>query len=312
MRLIEIVKILLCHTRLKILPTVSGFIRQDRKTKYYVRVALLSFACGWMFFVLAPKSAHLPFMLCFLFLSFMVAPILGIIASIISFKKKAFIGKLFLVFLIFLLLVVFFLHGRYFVISVAPYIYTPSAITRENLSAYKECIKFVKDHDTFKAIGLKRQGFLSIDGTNFITETLPNYKDIIGAAFSGNEIIRSKNLAKQLARISSPKFRRCDDTVVFYKSANSFLPMAGRDLCHIFPAGQGVVYSLAGENPNEIDNEILNAAKPFIQISGNWYMSRNLILAGPRSDIPTSTPKSLIDHSLKIDGIDPNELHKFD
>jgi hypothetical protein len=80
----------------------------------------------------------------------------------------------------------------------------------------------------------------------------------------------------------------------------------------LLPAAPGVAYSLHGENPNEIDSEVLNAAKPFNRIAYNWYMSRKLILAGSRSERQISIPKALIDHSLRMDGIDPNELQRFD
>ena len=102
------------------------------------------------------------------------------------------------------------------------------------------------------------------------------------------------------------KVEKNSDIVLFYKVNSIF-----QENPFLF-YGHGVAYSLNGEDPNKIESGTLKRHKPFIKISNNWYVSRRLLLGGPRADMLTSIPKALIDHSLKIDGIDPNELHKFD
>jgi hypothetical protein len=129
---------------------------------------------------------------------------------------------------------------------------------------------------------------------------------------SEQEITEMEDLCHQLFRVRCVLFQRDNDFLLFYKMASS-PELLDPGFRYVFvPTSAGVLYSLKGENPNEIDSEVLNDGKPFLKIVGNWYMSRHLILIGPRSDKPVSIPSSLIDHSLRVDRLDPNELHRFD
>ena len=202
-----------------------------------------------------------------------------------------------------------------------PFIYTPPALTPEKLSVFNKCIEFVKNHNNFKNLSLARWRWVSISGDGFYllrsssTLELDKTKEF----FSESEISEMEILAKQLHSINCQKFRRDNDIVLFYRTLTpippapktpyglfSYLPRVAYAILRILPLGPGVAYSLNGKNPNEIGNDELNAAKPFIHISGNWYMSRKLVLRGVRSDVQFSIPKSLIDHSLRIGGLNLN------
>jgi hypothetical protein len=125
-------------------------------------------------------------------------------------------------------------------------------------------------------------------------------------AFSKDEKMKMEELSRQLGRIKCHKFQREDDMVLFYRMAWYSPPLL--DNRSFLPVAPGVLYSLSGKNPNEISSEVLNVSKPFIHITGNWYISRRLNLKGMRLDTLYSVPKSLIDRSLQIDGVEPNDL----
>jgi hypothetical protein len=206
-----------------------------------------------------------------------------------------------------------------------PIVYTPPAISPGNLSVFNKCIEFVKNHAHLKNLALSRWRWVSISGDSFYLLRSSSPLEKTREFFSESEITEMEILAKQLHSISCQRFRRDNDIVLFYRTLTpippipktsdeqlSYLPNAAYAILSIPPSGPGVAYSLHGKNPNEIDSDVLNAAKPFIHISGNWYLSRRLMLRGLKSEMPYSIPKSLIDHSLRMDGLDPNELQRFD
>jgi len=173
------------------------------------------------------------------------------------------------------------------------YIYTPPAITFENIPVYRECIKFAKNHNEDKTLVLGVGDRVVVDGVYYMLSKGNSFeRNRAKKAFSEQDILVMESLCHRLSHVKCVQFQRDDDMLVFYKAAN------------VFPAtGAGVVYSLSGENPNEIDSEVLNANKPFVKIGGDWYMSKHLMLAGPRGDIHVSIPESWIDHSLNTEGI---------
>jgi len=206
-----------------------------------------------------------------------------------------------------------------------PIVYTPPALTPENLYVFDKCIEFVQNHNRYKNLTLSRWRWVSISGDRFYLLRSSSPWDKTEEFFSESEITEMEILAKQLHNISFQRFRRDNDIVLFYRTLTpipptpktpdeqlSYLPNSAYAILSILPSGPGVAYSLNGKNPNEIDSDVLNAAKPFIHISGNWYLSRRLMLRGLKSEMPYSIPKSLIDRSLRMDGLDPNELYRFD
>jgi hypothetical protein len=232
--------------------------------------------------------------------------ILGILANVISFRTKDTNGRALAILFIIFLSIPLALILLIMLDSALPHIYTPPAITCDNLHIYNECVEFVKDHDEYKDLMVNRWPHI------FVTTTEPNQRkhhfyDLKEAKifFSKDELATLAHLSEQLEKIKFHKFQRDNNMVLFYRMNDPLLHVA-------LPVAPGVAYSLHGENPNEIDSEVLNAAKPFHKVAYNWYMSRKLILVGPRSERQISIPKALIDHSLRMDGIDPNELQRFD
>lgn len=193
-----------------------------------------------------------------------------------------------------------------------PYIYTPPALTPENLAVYNECIEFAKARDEHTNFMLTRRvkvligcSFRKDDGL----EELVCADEFAGSEqlrklFSEDEIVGIEKLAKQLHSVDSVAFQIDNDMLLFYKSFNDILPFPSpppAQKLSILPTSAGVLYSLNGRNPNEVDSEAVNANKPFIKIQGNWYMSRHLILASSREDVHISIPKSLFDYSLRTE-----------
>lgn len=225
----------------------------------------------------------------------------GIITSIFSFRRENLLGRFLIISLIILLATVVPLW-----LSVTlPYLYTPPALTSNSLPVYKQCIKFVKDHDKYDNIMLYASGWLSPKFR--IGFFLPPFFDRkeLRENFSEDEIDEMKELWRHISKgfthTKCEEIRRDKDILLFYKNGNSILPVS-----------PGVVYSLSGQNPNEVDSELLDASKPFIKIKGNWYMSRRLSLRGPRRNALYFIPKSLFDYSMQINGINPEDLETLD
>jgi len=234
---------------------------------------------------------------------FIVAPVLCIISlANILFRIKELSARFLAVAAIVCLSIPVAISIPMVLASNLPFIYTPPALTPDNLKVYNECIKFVGNHNEHKNLAFTRRKWLLVSfGDRFYSLRHLRVKEV----FPEHEITGLKTLADQLKSIKCHKFQRDNDVLLFYKMAHYALPFP--DLIEYYssflPVGPGVLYSLNAENPNEIDSEVLKAAKPFVKSAGHWYISRKLVLRGPRSDIPTSIPKSLIDHSLRTKGL---------
>ena len=225
---------------------------------------------------------------------------IAIVTYAVSFGRGSKLGRI----SILVLIVLFMMMLPEWLSRTLPYVYTPPALTSDRLLTYNQCIQFVKEHDEYKDLTLFRRGCVSdMNKISFSVGPYGYHSNIQGV--SRDEFLEMEALWRRLSReLSALKFQKAQrdgNILVFYNNANSILPVP-----------PGVLYSLDGENPNTIDSELLNASKPFISISGDWYMSRRLVLVGRRAEIPIYNPKSIIDHSLRMDGKDPNELYRFD
>ena len=231
-------------------------------------------------------------------LFFVNAIVLGIIASSFLLKNRTFLRGLLT------LLIIFFLG--FLLTLVVPrllrLLYTPPALTAKNIDVYNNCIEFTKKHKELQKFWILSGNLVFIDDNYYSIGTLL-LNDKTKTVFCKSDIAEIRMLIKQLYSMKCVACKREGENILFYKKANWVLSL---------PIEPGVLYSLSGDNPNNINDEILNANKPFIPIIGKWYMSRHLVLSGRRNDIPVSIPESLIDHSLKIEGINPNKLEMFD
>lgn len=257
-----------------------------RQARYAKKATIYSLVPTLLFYLLAVTVTLLE--ICFgdlfsrhgILIFSTVAISFGIISNIILFRNKNFEDRLLAIKFICLLVVSLTFLGPTSLSIGLPYIYIPRALNSYNLKTYNECIKFAKENDEYKNLSLQR-----------------------GLVLNGQDIINNKVdvLFKQLYSIKCLQVTRDNDVLLFYKNAN-----------YILPVPPGVVYSLSGNNPNGVDSKFLDRAKPFVRIAGNWYLSKSLTLGGTRTATRISLPKSIIDLSLRIDGIDANELTKFD
>ena len=277
---------------------VGAADKRAKKGRRLVVAAVISFVLGCVLLTINGEWRVPLFGIGFLFFSLVLAPVLGIIATIVLFRTMKPLGHVFSVFLILFLSVVSLVHGRYFVVCLLPYIYTPPALTSENLRVYRACIAFTRKHNEHESLTLLRRGWLSVspNGYGHYHVSHTGLREL----FSEDERTEIIGLVRQLRAVRCHTLRRHKDMVLFYKARNSFLPAYPEEFLSLFPRGPGVLYSLNGENPNQIDSEVFNAGKPFVKIAGNWYLSRRLMLVGLRPDTQVSIPKSLIDHSLRI------------
>jgi len=257
----------------------------------FYSAAIKVFLLGFLLFALAICSLFRPLFYASFFLVFLVGPALGIIGIIVSFHGKTILGRFFAIVLLFVLIMPLMMGCRNILVWSLPYVYTPPAITSENLTVYNECIGFVRKYDEYKNLRLWR-GMLSNGHETIVTKK----------SFSKNDIIEIDMLYSRLYGVRCVKLQRDNDMLLFYKLANSS-SLLDPSWPYFLPVGAGALYSLSGKNPNEIDSEFLNAGKPFIRIEGDWYMSRSLMLTGPRMDIQTSIPNSLFDRSLRAKGL---------
>ncbi len=252
--------------------------------------AQVSLLCGVLvlgsFFFLRLK---LLFCISFLLLS-SVAPLLAILSYVTTLRLKDLEEKRSSVVRI-LILTVPLLAGILSVIGYSlPYLYTPRAITPTNYKFYTSCVEFATSHGdqediTVSWVGHYRKGtalFPSIDSDEV------NVRE----HFSEDEISEMLFLSKQMKELGCIRFRRSGGIVLFYRRRNMLLPTR-----------PGVVFSTNGINPNDIDDDIVNEHKPFFQIADGWYSSRQIVYGGIRGNIKASLPKSLIDHSLRTDGL---------
>ncbi len=260
-------------------------------SKRFYSAAIKVFLLGFLLFALALCSLFRPLFYASFFLVFLIGPALGIIGVIVSFRGKTLLGRFFAIVLIFILIIPLMMGCRNILVWSLPHIYTPSALTSGNLTVYNECIGFVKKHDEYKNLRLWRGVLSNGHGTVVKKES-----------FSKNDIIEIGTLYNRLYGVRCVKLQRDNDMLLFYKLANSS-SLLDPSWPYFLPVAAGTLYSLSGENPNEIDSEFLNAGKPFIRIDGDWYMSKHLMLTGPRMDTQTSIPNSLFDHSLRTKGL---------
>ncbi len=272
--------------------------------KRLVKVAIALFVGG----ALLSRVVREPLLgLTFWFLPYVAAPILAIIVSAIQLRGKSISSGVTHIFLIAFMLVFFSINSRTYIIMASPYIYMPPALTNENLKVYKECVKYARDHEELKGLVFYMQGVVSESNVPSDPNTQESLWKALGQISKEPE---TAAIAKQLPAIMCPRFERYDDTVIFYKGNNPFIPIISKEIWHVWPSGHGVAYSLNGQDPNQSDDPILVKYKPFIRIRGNWYLSRGLLMSGNGRtyySIPAIS-KTLIDRSFSINGIDPNKL----
>jgi hypothetical protein len=275
--------------------------------KRIVKIAIVLFVGGAILFRVAGGSF---IMLTSLFLPYIAAPILAIIASAIQLRGKPPCGRATHIFLIVFMLGFFLINARTYVIWVSPFIYMPPAITSENIKVYKECIKYVKNHEEMKDLIFYMQGVVSREKVPTTESERISFFETLRRIEGEPETIAT---AKQLRQIMCARFKRCNDIVIFYKGMSPFLPLTDKEIWHVWPSGHGVAYSLNGQDPNQSDDPILVKYRPYFRIHDNWYFSRGLLMTGDgrQYHLIRAISKTLIDRSSSINSIDTNDLDDF-
>lgn len=226
-------------------------------------------------------------------LFFILTPLFAILMLITSFKERRIFGRVFSIVLILVLTFPIVVTGGMFYRRYQPrfLIREEPVINQENLPVYKECILYSKKHDEDKTMMLNN-GYRVIIGGKFymLVEGNRVERDRTKKDLTEVRVAELKKLCKKLYGVKCVRFARYNEFLVFYKVAYTSKV-----------SGPGIVYSLNGLNPNEVDYKILNECKPFVNIAGNWYTSPNLMVTGPRCDKLCPLSDTLFENSLKID-----------
>ena len=176
---------------------------------------------------------------------------------------------------------IFHIVGRLFIQKGFEHVYTPPALTQKKVIVYNRFIRFIEEHPEYKRVNLNMWGYERLIRQDSLKqETVPSIS-------KDDELIEISKRFKQVNCMRAEKYL---SYLLFISKRN-----------YIMPTRPGVLYSLDGINPNIIDDEFLNANKPFVSIKGKWYMSRSLVTSLFRKvDNKVPLPKSFIDHSLRV------------
>ena len=182
----------------------------------------------------------------------------------------------------------FHLMGHHIVRLALGLVYTPPALSREKVVVYTRFVRLVEAHPEYRRVHLDMWGGLWERIHDSVTEQ---------AGFSMDEDDELTRISQGFRQVNCVFAEMRDSYVVFMHMPN-----------YILPTSPGVLYSLDGRNPNEVDDDFLNSKKPFFPIKDRWYTSLWLAV----NPLPTMggekwrQPKSfLIDRSLR----DPGSVH---
>jgi hypothetical protein len=187
------------------------------------------------------------------------------------------------------LAVVLLLGLSYVAVGLAPYVYTPPALTRKNLEFYQKCVDFTLSHPEYQEFDLLRSGRLFTgEGTWLVHREFD--RGGLSKWFSEHDIDELRQLTGLMKQFRCIQVARRKDIVLFYQNRSMFLPTR-----------PGVAYALDGENPNRIASKEVQELLPFIRVRNDWYCSRWLVLDGLRRCGPVRVPHSLIDHADRFE-----------
>lgn len=277
-----------------------------KRRNNFAIAAIVSFLVGVIFMFLEHWIPRPIPIIIFTASSFVLAPLLCVIWILTSFRRMGIVGKVLGVGLTPFLSVVIFLNVRVFLMGILPYIYCPPALTPDKLPVFNECIAFAQTRNEDKTLGLGIGLWVTVDGNPYKLSKGNSFEwKRAEKALTQEEIIQMEDLCRKLYGVKCPLFRRHGDLLLFYNMTNCVAPMFAPGWSFL-PVSPGVLYSLSGENPNEINDEFIDSLKPFFKIKGNWYVSRRLVKSPPRYS-SGSIPKALFDHSLHLEGINFKE-----
>jgi hypothetical protein len=179
--------------------------------------------------------------------------------------------------------------GRHIIRSVFEHVYIPPALNKEKMAVYSKFVKLVEAYPEYNEVFLNSWGTFRYDPVELSPDTSDSSMGFERKKYSSAYTYDISRGFKQVGCVRAEKY---GSYVVFIPKRN-----------YILPTSPGVLYSLDGRNPNEIDDEFLNNKKPFELIKDRWYMSKQLVTSPYRKiDSNPPLPKSLIDHSLREPG----------
>jgi len=237
---------------------------------------------------------------CVFLSSLTIAIILTIVIISASMVTASLLRKICSTIIIAFMIAVFLFFAPFMLRSISSFLYTAPAITPERFKIFTSCVEFLKKHDEYGNFTLYREqglNFASVNTDTYWALDESRFDRKKPPPFTSDHITEMKFLLQQLSAVDCAKIQRSDNVILFYTATNGLI------------VRPGVLYSIQGNNPNQINNSPVNENKPFIKIYENWYLSKHLILKQNRWAINPPVPESLIDHSLKIDNLD---LEDFD
>lgn len=177
----------------------------------------------------------------------------------------------------------------YVAAGLAPYVYTPPALTHKNIEFYQRCVDFARSHAEPQEFYLLWSGRLyTAEGTWLVHREFD--RDELSKRFSEHDIGELRELAGLMRHFRCVQITRLKDIMLFYQCRNMFLPNR-----------PGVAYALDGNNPNQITSEDIQELSPFIHVTNDWYCSRRLVLDALRRRGLVQIPHSLIDRAAHVD-----------
>lgn len=189
--------------------------------------------------------------------------------------------------------VFFHLIGHHIVREALGHVYTPPALSREKAVVYTDLVRLIQAHPEYSRLHLGTSGPSQMVIQDFFTGK---------KGFSAFEIDVLFRISRDFRRINCVRADKYGSYVLFMPRPN-----------YILPTSPGILYSLDGRNPNEVDEAFLNKTKPFMLIKDRWYTSKWLAI----NPLPTMggekwrLPNSFIDLSLLYPGPEPMETPKI-
>ena len=180
--------------------------------------------------------------------------------------------------------VYFLLLGHHVVRWSLSNFYTPPALSPEKAAVYADFIRLVKAHPEYRRFHLDGSG----PSKMVISDMLRGNK-----GFSAYEVDELERISREFKRINCLSADKYGSYVVFMPGPN-----------YILPTSPGLLYSLDGWNPNDVDDPFFNSSKPFILIKDHWYTSKRLAICPfCMTSVGWRLPNSYIDLSLRDPGL---------
>jgi ankyrin repeat protein len=179
--------------------------------------------------------------------------------------------------------VYFILLGHHVIRRSLSHFYTPPALSPEKAAVYADFIRLVEAHPEYRRFHLDASG----PSKMVISEMLRGNK-----GFSAYEVDELTRISREFKRINCLSADKYGSYVVFMPGPN-----------YILPTSPGLLYSLDGWNPNDVDDPFFNSRRPFKLIKDRWYTSKRLAICPfCMTSVGWKLPDSYIDLSQRDPG----------